>query len=193
MGKEFVNQEYKATVEELHRCQYEFNGKRITVDILDTSGTYQFPAMRRLAVSTGDAFILVYDLSDERSFEKVRELHKLIVSERDELENLKNTPGERPRSGFPPLVIVGNKSDLNIGDERMVRQTVHQATANLEMEAGYAAISAKNDENVKCIFRELLAQARVTVDWERVEGRRRKSWPVLKKEKQKLINDCNIS
>ena len=38
---------YKATVEDLYSRDYEMAGNTLKVDILDTTGDAQFPAMRR--------------------------------------------------------------------------------------------------------------------------------------------------
>ncbi|KAH7949995.1 hypothetical protein HPB49_018208 [Dermacentor silvarum] len=71
-----VPKQHNATVEELHRRDYgSANGgrHRLTLELLDTSGSYQFPAMRQLAITTAQAFILVYAIDDQESFEEVKE------------------------------------------------------------------------------------------------------------------------
>ncbi|KOB51795.1 Uncharacterized protein OBRU01_27181, partial [Operophtera brumata] len=37
---------YKRTIEEMHHGDFNVSGVRLTLDILDTSGAYEFPAMR---------------------------------------------------------------------------------------------------------------------------------------------------
>jgi len=103
--------EYKETVEELHSGQYEVNGLPLTLDILDTSGSYQFPAMRRLSITMGDAFVLVYSVDDAASFEAVKRLRQEIICEKEKDVDT-SSPDERGRCGSVPIVIVGNKTDL---------------------------------------------------------------------------------
>ncbi|KAK6638405.1 hypothetical protein RUM44_008834 [Polyplax serrata] len=68
---------YRETVEELHRGEYVLpDGASLTLDILDTSGAYQFPAMRALSISTADAFILVFAVDNAESWEEVRKLRE---------------------------------------------------------------------------------------------------------------------
>ena len=70
---------YRQTIEELHRGEYELpDGAALTLDILDTSGAYQFPAMRALSISTGGAFILVFAVDDDESWEEVRRLRQQV-------------------------------------------------------------------------------------------------------------------
>lgn len=70
---------YRQTVEELHRGEYELpDGESLTLDILDTSGAYQFPAMRALSISTAGAFILVYAVDDADSWKEVEMLRDQV-------------------------------------------------------------------------------------------------------------------
>lgn len=89
---------YKRTVEEMHQGEFNVAGVQLTLDILDTSGAYEFPAMRALSISSADAFVLVYDVNDASTFEEVRAL-------RDQIHETKG-------STAVPIVVVGNKIDL---------------------------------------------------------------------------------
>ncbi|KAI8434818.1 hypothetical protein MSG28_003320 [Choristoneura fumiferana] len=89
---------YKRTIEEMHHGDFNVAGVRLTLDILDTSGAYEFPAMRALSMQSADAFILVYDITDNESFVEVRTL-------RDQIHETK-------ASTAVPIVVVGNKVDL---------------------------------------------------------------------------------
>lgn len=89
---------YKRTIEEMHHGDFEVNGVHLTLEILDTSGENEFPAMRNLCISNADAFILVYDICDSSTFEDVRVI-------RDQILETKGSPAV-------PIVVVGNKLDL---------------------------------------------------------------------------------
>lgn len=47
-------------------------------------GTYQFPAMKKLAINSGDAFILVYSVDDVQSFDDLEQLRETILQEREQ-------------------------------------------------------------------------------------------------------------
>lgn len=70
---------YRQTVEELHRGEYELpDGASLTLDILDTSGAFQFPAMRALSISKSGAFILVYAVDDADTWDEVVRLREQV-------------------------------------------------------------------------------------------------------------------
>ena len=75
------------------------------MDILDTAGQEEFSAMREQYMRSGEGFLLVFSLSDRRSFEDAARFHKEIlrVKDRDEF----------------PVMLVGNKADLD--SQRVVR------------------------------------------------------------------------
>ncbi|CAB3363875.1 Hypothetical predicted protein [Cloeon dipterum] len=129
---------YKRTVEEMHHGEFDVAGVRLTLDILDTSGAQEFPAMRALSISSADAFILVYALDEsEESFEEVRQLRDLILS----------TKGV----SAVPIVVIGNKLDLVEDKESQVERETVESIVTLDWEHGYVQASAKDNKNVaKC-------------------------------------------
>lgn len=86
----------------------------LTLDILDTSGSYEFPAMRQLAIKSADAFILVFSVDDSESFEEVRRLRELILEQKSS-DNNESQP-------LIPIVVVGNKTDLE--DKRVIKKVL---------------------------------------------------------------------
>ncbi|KAH6943071.1 hypothetical protein HPB50_015130 [Hyalomma asiaticum] len=166
------------------RGEYELNGSSLTLDIVDTSGSYPFPAMRRLAITTADAFVLVYAIDDPESFEEVRRIHDQIV----ELHSAK-----------APVVIVGNKCDLPSA-MRHVRREVAETIISIDWEHGFVESSAKDNVNIFAIFKELLVQAKIPYDLDPgIVNKRRRSLPVYPtspsiKDKTLLKrNSCAVS
>lgn len=71
---------YTRTVEDLFIAEYNLsNGASLTLEILDTTGSYQFPAMRALSISNGGAFILAYSVDDEDSWNEIKELRRQVT------------------------------------------------------------------------------------------------------------------
>lgn len=151
---------YTRTVEEMHHGEYEVAGLSLTLDILDTSGSFEFPAMRELSVNTADAFILVYAVNDADSFEEVRQLREFILQ-------TKKAP--------VPMVVVGNKADLE--DERAVPLETAETIVLVNWENGFLETSAKDNLNVLHVFKELLKQAKIRYALSPAVKRRRQSMP----------------
>ncbi|XP_051844302.1 GTP-binding protein Di-Ras2-like [Antechinus flavipes] len=158
--------QHKRTVEELHCLEYELDAQQVRVEIMDTSGSYSFPAMRQLGIRRGDAFALVYSLQEPESFQEVRRLRAEILE----------TKGEAPSP--PPIVVVGNKSDLAPNGS-----FPDAVIAAVELEWGgiYLEASAKRGENVLSLFQELLQLAQLPCHLSRLSPalrRRRQTFPV---------------
>ena len=79
-----------------------------TLQITDTTGSHQFPAMQRLSVSKGHAFVLVYSVTSRQSLE---ELGPIVMM-------LKEVKGDQLAEA--PIMLVGNKKD-----ESNVRNSFH--------------------------------------------------------------------
>lgn len=153
------------TVEELHALECDLDGDaRLRLEILDTSGSYAFPAMRALRIRTGDAFALVYSARDRGSLEEARRL-------RDEILEIKG-------DAFDAITVVESKSDL--ANRSRAENARAMRVVEQEWRAGFVSASACTGENVASVFRELLARAdlpsRVT--------------PALRRRRQICARDC---
>ncbi|XP_031730518.1 rasd family member 4 [Anarrhichthys ocellatus] len=152
---------HRRTVEELHSKEYDIGGVKITVEILDTSGSYSFPAMRKLSIQNSDAFALVYALDDAESLEAVKSL-------RDEIMEIKEDKNM-------PIVVVGNKSDRE--QERQVSNKDVLSTVEQDWNNSYLETSAKDNTNVVEVFKELLQQANLPSRLSPALRRRRETFP----------------
>jgi hypothetical protein len=71
---------YVKTVEEFHRLSFNIpqpppnnlHPVKLNLEILDTAGSYEFPAMRNLGILNSDAFIVVQREGQELTGEEVR-------------------------------------------------------------------------------------------------------------------------
>ncbi|XP_017767029.1 PREDICTED: ras-related protein Rap-1 [Eufriesea mexicana] len=135
---------YKRTVEEMHHGDFNVSGKHLTLDILDTSGAYEFPAMRDLSIKFADAFILVYDIHDPNTFVEVQTLRAQVLSTK----------------GVVPIVVAANKVDLLESDYK-VFDADRRELVTMKWRNGYVPVSAKEDLNVSEVFKELLIQAKL--------------------------------
>ena len=84
----------------MHHVEFSVHDSHLSLDILDMSGVNEFPAMRLLSISSAEAFILVYDVTEVSTFDEVVQL-------RDQIFDTKAN-----RNDNIPIVVVGNKIDL---------------------------------------------------------------------------------
>ncbi|XP_063069439.1 rasd family member 4 [Engraulis encrasicolus] len=172
---------HRRTVEELHSKEYELpGGLKVTVHILDTSGSYPFPAMRKLSIQTGDAFALVYAVDDADSLETVKSLRQEIL--------------EVKQDKCTPIVVVGNKSDCG-QDARKVSGDEVLPTVELDWNSSFVEASAKENDNVLEVFRELLQQTSLPSRLSPALRRRRETFPKDNGARPPMnkTNSCTVS
>ncbi|CAH0555893.1 unnamed protein product [Brassicogethes aeneus] len=133
---------YIPTIEDTYRQVISCNKNICTLQITDTTGSHQFPAMQRLSISKGHAFILVYSVCSRQSLEELRPIWEV-------LRELKG-----PDTSQIPIMLTGNKCDES-AELREVTTSEGQAQAT-EWGVSFMETSAKTNHNVKQLFQELL-------------------------------------
>lgn len=129
-----ANQTYTDTVIQVISC----NKNICTLQITDTTGSHQFPAMQRLSITKGHAFILVYSVCSKQSLEELRAIWALIK----ELKGQEITQ--------IPVMLVGNKCDEST-TLREVTELEGKAEA-ASWGVSFMETSAKNNTNVTELF-----------------------------------------
>lgn len=130
---------YIPTIEDTYRQVISCNQNICTLQITDTTGSHQFPAMQRLNISKGHAFILIYSIMSKQSFEELKPIFNDICEIKGDLENV-------------PIMLVGNKSDETMR-EVSVQEGIELAR---KWNSGFVETSAKTNHNVRELFRDLL-------------------------------------
>lgn len=138
--KMFV-EDYDPTIEDSYIQHTELEGGQWCIlDVLDTAGQEEFSAMREQYMRKGDAFLLVYSVTDKASFTNIRNFHTLILRVKD-------------KDAYP-MILVANKVDLV--HLRQVSQEQGQDLANV-LKIPYIETSAKNPPlNVDKAFHEVV-------------------------------------
>ena len=93
------SEDYEPTIEEYYSKHIEYNDRHYELNIIDTSGTENFPAMRRVDIQKSDVIVLVYSLEHPQTFDLLKKLRSEILEE----------------VGYSiPVLVVANKSDMDV-------------------------------------------------------------------------------
>ncbi|XP_003964544.2 rasd family member 4 [Takifugu rubripes] len=175
--KDTFEPKHRRTVEELHRKEYVVGGVKVTISIMDTSGSYSFPAMRKLSIQNSDAFALVYAVDDPQSLEAVKSLREEILEVKEDK--------------FTPILVIGNKIDRQ--SERQLSSEDVLSTVELDWNHSFMESSAKDNINVVESFRELLSQANLPSWLSPALCRRRDTVEGSQQPRLNKNNSCSVS
>uniref|UniRef100_A0A0K0EP32 GTP-binding protein n=1 Tax=Strongyloides stercoralis TaxID=6248 RepID=A0A0K0EP32_STRER len=132
-------QKYKETVEDLHSRKFTIHGSELNLEILDTN--FNFPDMRKVAISAASAFMIVFSVDNVQSFKEMSDLWNEIGTIRSDISTI-------------PTVFVGNKSDME--SKKIFEATANAWVSRLNSKVKYIEASAKNNINIVAIFKSLL-------------------------------------
>ena len=128
---------YKATLGvNLLKKDMDVDGNGVSVQIWDLGGQESFRSLRKLYLEGANGAFVMFDLTDRKTFDKLNEW----------IESFKEARGEQP------MVLIGNKSDL----ENQIKITAMEASNyakdnNMEL----ILTSAKTGQNVEEAFIKL--------------------------------------
>ncbi|XP_018654308.1 LOW QUALITY PROTEIN: putative ras-dva small gtpase [Schistosoma mansoni] len=112
---------YEPTIEDSFVREFIVGGKLCRLRLIDTSGSYTFPAMNRLWQRRASAFVLVCARDNPSSLDRIKTILKEIQDERQENYRKSIT------------VIVVNKSDIRESEWLVKDEDVEQLAENLKI------------------------------------------------------------
>ena len=129
----------------------DINGKKVKLQLWDTAGQERFRTITTAYYRGAMGIILVYDVTDERTFANVKQWFSTVNQHaNDEAQ----------------LLLVGNKSDM---DTRAVSTDQGESLAK-ELGIPFVEASAKDDTNVNDIFFQLAKLIQEKIDSEKLVG-----------------------
>merc|ERR1711916_356107 len=121
---------FDPTIEDAYRQQAEVDGEARMLEIYDTAGQEEFSSLRDTYIKASEGFLLVYSVTSVRTFQHAQKLMTHV---------------QKMKSAEVPLVLVGNKCDMN--DQMEVSREEGIAFAS-RANITFMETSAKTAENV---------------------------------------------
>ena len=135
------------TIDDTIRKPAEIDGQPYNINIIDTAGREEYATLTEHWIGQGEVFIIVYNVASRDSFTHVPHYYEQIkaVQLSSGAHSSESEATASTTTHSVPLVLVGNKSDLQ--DQRTIStdQGVHLAG---ELGCHYVETSAKEDVDV---------------------------------------------
>lgn len=80
--------QYVPTIEDTYRQVISCSKQVCTLLITDTTGSHQFPAMQKLSMSKGHAFVLVFAVTSKQSLEEIKLIHTDLLRTKSSLDDI---------------------------------------------------------------------------------------------------------
>ncbi len=139
------SERHTATIEDHFQHVVEHNGSTCVCLLIDTSGSFEFPAMKKWSISKANAFVVVYSVTDKKSFSIAKTL----------VEEIKQVKG----NGFEiKIILVANKTDCQGRRKISKKEGLDYARdiSENDVTCDFVETSAKDDTNVNEALHGLL-------------------------------------
>jgi len=139
---------YDPTIEDSYiKDNYIVDDETFSLEIFDTAGQDAFTGMRDTYYSNMDGFLFVYSITDKSSLQGVEE----------RIESLRRLRDPDNLGLLPPLMILGNKNDLE--DQRVISKAEGESfTQKVGDSVIFMETSAKTNTNIDKIFEDMVRQ-----------------------------------
>ncbi|CAH1792399.1 unnamed protein product [Owenia fusiformis] len=129
--------EYSPTIQENYNTIVNLeDGQSLLVNILDTAGFYEFPMMRESNIRSTEAFMVVFALDDQESFEQAISIKRLIDSIKGDTKST--------------VLLVGNKNEAS--QKRRIPSEVILKAAAVHFKGNYIETNVTDGCNVLKAF-----------------------------------------
>ena len=171
------------------KCEFDENGKKIEKNILisltDTAGQERFKAITRSYYKGSDAAILIYDITDKKTFNHVKEW----------IESIQNSLGNLNNNNYI-IFLMGTKIDL-VESQKKEREVEEEEAKNKCKEfkiewGGECSNKTFSEEKFKEIFKEYVQIIYKKIGFRKVVKQQSVNLGIIDKKPRKAECPCNI-
>jgi small GTP-binding protein len=171
------------------KCEFDENGKKIekniSISLTDTAGQERFKAITRSYYKGSDAAILIYDITDKKTFNHVKEW----------IESIQNSLGNLNNNNYI-IFLMGTKIDL-VESQKKARQVGEEEAKNKCKEfkiewGGECSNKTFSEEKFKEIFKEYVQIIYKKIGFRKVVKQQAVDLGSINKKPRKNECPCNI-